>query len=192
MEFVELTEKLDLFFAIDCDGLQEALSVSTHVMCYLVDSCSSISIGGLMFSTDSTGVSVVSEEDVEKTGPMKPIKSKRTKATPVNKQPAKLRKSDKNVDIGQRKDIQTALTDLNLLPEFDFADRACSMCSYVAKAKGSLRIHYQLKHFGGAGLIQDCKLCPAKVKTKGGIKKHYMRKHDLPEHTAIKYTWSDN
>ena len=45
--------------------------------------------------------------------------------------------------------LEQDLISLNLLPELSNKDCSCKMCPYVAKQKAHLKIHYQLKHFGG-------------------------------------------
>ena len=82
-----------------------------------------------------------------------------------------------------RKDVQTALKDLNLMPQMG-SDLACSMCAYVARRKGDLKIHYKLKHLGGADVIFDCSICMRKIKTKYSLKVHYKRVHGLKDDAA--------
>ena len=82
-----------------------------------------------------------------------------------------------------RKDVHTALNDLNLMPQMG-SDLACSMCPYIATQKGNLKVHYKLKHLGGADLIMTCKICGLQMKTKGVLKRHYMNVHCLSDCTA--------
>ena len=82
-----------------------------------------------------------------------------------------------------RKDVHTALKDLNLMPQMG-SDLACSMCPYIATQKGNLKVHYKLKHLGGADLIMTCQICGIQVKTKSYMKKHYMAVHNLSEPAA--------
>ena len=86
-----------------------------------------------------------------------------------------------NEDSLVRKDVHTALKDLNLMPNIGTSDLACSMCPYVATQKSNLKIHYKLKHLGGADVIFDCSICSAKIKTKSNLKTHYRGKHKLGE-----------
>ncbi len=76
------------------------------------------------------------------------------------------------------------LETLNLIPEMSNSDLSCKVCSYVATKKSNLKVHYQLKHLGGAGLIMKCQICGTTVKTKAYIKKHYMSVHNLTESAA--------
>ena len=82
-----------------------------------------------------------------------------------------------------RKDVHTALKDLNLMPQIG-SDLACSMCPYISKRKGDLKVHYKLKHLGGADLIMTCQICSIQVKTKSYMKKHYMKVHNLTDTAA--------
>ena len=68
--------------------------------------------------------------------------------------------------------------------------KLCPNCSYVATDKSSLKVHYRLKHMGGAGLIEICKICHLRIKTKGGMKKHYINVHHLSEANAKQLTWN--
>ena len=82
-----------------------------------------------------------------------------------------------------RKDVHTALKDLNLMPQFG-NDLACSMCPYIATRKDNLKTHYKLKHLGGADLVMTCQICSIQVKTKSYMKKHYMKVHNLTDSAA--------
>ena len=82
-----------------------------------------------------------------------------------------------------KKDIHTALEDLDLLPQLG-SDLGCSMCPYIATKKSHLKTHYKLKHLGGADLIMTCQICSTKVKTKSYMKKHYMTVHNLTDTAA--------
>ena len=104
---------------------------------------------------------------------------------------AKSSKADsgpQNVPAG-RKDIHSALKDLDLLPQIG-PDLGCSMCPYVATKKSHLKTHYKLKHLGGADLIMTCQICSTQVKTKSYMKKHYMKVHNLSEVAAQNMTSS--
>ena len=90
-----------------------------------------------------------------------------------------------------RKDVHTALKDLNLMPQIS-SDLACSMCPYISKRKGDLKVHYKLKHLGGADLIMTCQICSIQVKTKSYMKKHYIKVHNLTESAAQNMTSSSN
>ena len=112
---------------------------------------------------------------------------KRSLLTPKSPSKAKSVKGD-SVPAG-RKDIHSALKDLDLLPQIG-SDLGCSMCPYIAKQKSHLKTHYKLKHLGGADLIMTCQICSTQVKTKSYMKKHYMKVHNLSDVAAQNMTSS--
>ena len=87
--------------------------------------------------------------------------------------------------IPGRKDVQSALKDINLMPEMG-NDLACSLCTYVATQKGNLKVHYKLKHLGGADLSMNCNLCQKVCTTKSNLKSHLISKHSLTREDASK------
>ena len=84
-----------------------------------------------------------------------------------------------------RKDVQSALKDLNLIPEIG-NELGCSLCSYVATQRGNLKVHYKLKHLGGADLQMNCNLCQKVCTTKSNLKSHMISKHGLSREDATK------
>ena len=178
MDFQWPLEYLELDFSIDLLCLDEVFFMSDEITCSFVDVVSGTGIGNV-FIRKSLSV----EDNQAKEKIVRKIKRKHTDVSQT-----RTTKANPVVPV-KRKDIETALTDLNLIPEIDYSETACSMCPYVATARGSLKIHYKLKHFGGAGLIETCEICNTQVKTKGGMKKHYIKVHHLSEDAAKSMTW---
>ena len=120
--------------------------------------------------------------------PSQEIPSLKRKSSPHDQTTYKGKQKKFEADLPQkivRKDVHTALKDLNLMPQIG-SDLACSMCPYISKRKGDLKVHYKLKHLGGADLIFDCAICSMKIKTKPSLKTHYKRVHSLADDAAKK------
>ena len=122
---------------------------------------------------------------------VKPMNSvtglKRSVATPKSPSKTKSSKADsspQNVPAG-RKDIHSALKDLDLLPQMG-SDLGCSMCPYVATKKSHLKRHYKLKHLGGADLAVNCSICSKKCSTKSNLVAHIVAVHKLTRQDALK------
>ena len=87
--------------------------------------------------------------------------------------------------IGNQKDPHGIFQ--SLVPHLP-SDLECSKCDYVTTNKGSLIVHYKLRHLGGADLIMTCQICHKQVKTRSYMLKHYRKIHNLTNEAAMNMT----
>ena len=163
----------NIHFSLDLHQLEFALQTSQIVTCSLVDLMSFQNLGELY---------VMDDFEINDSRSVKTNLKRKGEADSNLSQTMKLKKTANQSVV--RMDVQSQLEDLNLLQDIGPNDKACAMCSYVASAKSSLKVHYQLKHLGGLGLIETCQVCGVQVKTKSYMKKHYMKIHNLSETAA--------
>ena len=178
-------KSLDFSVHLDVDRLEHILAQINSVQSLIIDAATSLTFGQIHFS-----LSDHFEDANNRSQMLSSVKKclKRKTCSPVES--ASERKSKRLIEPIARKDVQTALKDLNLMPDIG-ADLACAMCPYIATQKGSLKIHYKLKHLGGADLIMTCQICQTKLKTRSYMKKHYMKVHKLLENAAQNMTNSN-
>ena len=151
----------DVHFSIDASAFQ--FSVENEVLTCLLTSCNDLSTIGFVTITYSKKV-------------RQPLKRKQSMAIVSGKSPKQ---------VAGRKDVQSALEDLNLMPQIG-NDLGCSLCSYVATRRDHLKTHYKLKHLGGAGMSISCNLCQKVCSTKSNLKSHMMSKHGLTREDSTK------
>ena len=84
-----------------------------------------------------------------------------------------------------KKDVSQIFKDLNIVPDMG-SDLQCALCPYKATQKGSLKIHYKLKHLGGADLTAVCSMCQKKCAMKSSLKRHLIQVHKLSSTDADK------
>ncbi len=170
MSFVEI------LFSFRQDTFLSLLSPLNPSVLNLVDNCSEKDFGSVQLKLSNDDP--ITQSNNFPVGKKRPSlsASPAPKATKVKVQPSQ---SCFNFNA-----LQKDLSDFNLIADISKSDLSCKMCPYVATQRGHLKVHYKLKHLGGADLVMKCQICGVSVKTKSYIKKHYMNKHNLTDTAA--------
>ena len=154
-------DMLDIMLEIDATVFSEAWNHDS-LLCEILESYSKQTFGRLQ----------VMRSQVENS---KSVRSFKRKQNTTFAQPPK----------APKKDVSQIFEDLNIVPQLS-SDLQCAMCSYRATTKASLKVHYKLKHLGGADLVETCHICKKSIKMKKALKRHLMNVHKLDEPAAQK------
>ena len=166
---VEMTDcLLDIALEIDSSRLPEVME-HPSLLCDILESQSKLILGCLRF----TRIRQSSHLETSKLANCQSFKRK--PSTRLNVSSPKVPK----------RDVSQIFQDLNIVPQLS-SDLQCAMCAYIATTKSSLRVHYKLKHLGGADLIETCPLCKKSIKMRKALKKHLINVHKLDENAAQK------